>query len=157
MAISKQRTQRLWRIQNRQRREGYKKWSRIWERYYLEQGKIIIDNYKSINLPNLIFNVEDVKKIYSDMYADVGTSFALIGFVSAKHRDLSFTVKRDEFSEAQTRPYEQAMRDYALSAGAVDADGKPIIVSISETGTTAATKLIQRLTAQGIELSLIHI
>ncbi len=148
MAISINQSQRLWMMQNRQRRGYYLKWAKVWKKYYAAQGRIIAENFNQINLPNLIFIHKDVSKIFADMYADVGSQFAVVSYISTKNANPTIQVKRDEYTAAQIRPYEDAMRNYATTEGAAS------IISISETGRELAMKIIQDITADGIDLGL---
>ena len=76
MALTIAQTQALWRVQNRARFSYYRKYNRVWAKYYAEQGRILLENLDKNQPETYIFDESEVAAIYTAMYIDVGVAFA---------------------------------------------------------------------------------
>ena len=139
MAVSRAQTQQEWRLHNQLRRGSYNTWNRAWAEYYLEQGRILLNN---INTPNAIFPLEQVSALFVMMYQDVGGRFANISYDRLKYNIVDLQTKA---SDAFVHTWEEYMANYARTEGALS------IVSISNTAQERAAQIIQEATAQAIE------
>lgn len=130
--------EQTWRILDRENRAGVIKWTRTWMAYYMTQGQKIA---KQISTPNPYANTfvkEDIEALFLDMYKDVGTRWAEIGF------KMVIEQKSIGYDEATIRAWETSMMQYAVTYGASS------IVSIQNTGLSSAQRIISKLTEQAI-------
>lgn len=126
----------MWHRHNNLRKAYMIKWNNLWRRYYLEQGRILLNN---MNTPSVVFPVEEVERIFVKMYTDTGTAFADNNF---DH----LTKASDKFNLT----WEELMANYARTEGGYS------IVSISNTAKDRAQLIIQEATATAIEEGWSH-
>lgn len=132
-----------WRQINRQRLIYYRKYLKAWNAYYLEQGNRIVSNLKDTKTDIYfgVFLVSDIEQLFKKMYEDIGVSFARSTLVEV---NINQKAEGDELIYT----WERIMADYALI------EGSQSIVSISASGLEQAKRLINNITAQGIEQGL---
>jgi hypothetical protein len=131
-----------WRQINRTRTLYYRKYLKLWNSYYLEQGNLMVTNLKD-SKPDPTqgtFLTDDIEKLFIEMYTDVGISFARNTLV-----EVEVTQKAQDEPNVNGITWEQIMANYATTEGGAS------IVSISETGRAHAVRLINGLNAQAIE------
>ena len=123
-------TQAYWRQINSKRTKYFKLYARKWARFYNAQMKILREDKTAE-----IFKVEDVSKLFEEMYREVGLDFAKYGYAAV-------ITKAESYLEDY---WLNQMSEYALSKGVSS------IKSISATGKEAASEIIRKLTAEAIE------
>lgn len=132
-------TQQLWREQNAYAKNSFQIWNKTWRDYYLKQGRILLNNLTD---PGVIFPENEVSKLFSLMYVDVGTKFAESTYNSLTSK--SMKIKRQPPGNF-FGIWEQYMMQFAINQGGQS------IVSISQTAKERATIIINDAVAESIE------
>ena len=134
-------TEQEWRKVNNRQKAYANKWSRIWNAYYIEQGKKLI-NFETA------FSYESVEALFVRMYQDIGVAFAAFEFRNVKESHNDIQTKNRTIEPRNYTSWQQHMANYARMNAAKS------ISSITLTGLEKGKQIIQELTAQGLEMGL---
>ena len=138
MALSRRQTQALWREDARKKQGYFRKYTRVWRKYYDITGDGLTKAVQEANGVNdidlqAVIRYEDTRALFIEMYEDVGVRFA---------RDSFLTTKQD--GNIINEAWANAMNQYVL------AQGGESIVSVYETNLTQAQRIIQQITNQAV-------
>lgn len=147
MALTTRQTQNLWKQSNRTRAVFFRKYVREFRRLYKVQGDSILKSYQdngAISDADLL--PKAVQALFVKLYVDTGSAFSTTSFVSLKSG--KEVIQTKQITEPPIQTWEQLMANYALQ------EGSESIVSINSTNLEQAQRIINRSTAQAVELGL---